>query len=373
MRYSIPIARALLAAAAVLLVAPAPAPARPDVPLWVVRAGFARWAQRAAPAPEPSRPPTVTVAAVGDLLFDSAPGRLIAAQGPRAPFARVAGLLQGADVTVGNLECPLSRRGSPVPGKTYTFRGDPRAAEGLAWAGFDLVALGNNHTLDHGTTALLDTLAALRRHGIAFAGAGRDRRSAFAPAVISRAGARIAFLSFSEIGPASFAAQDARPGTAYTLDSAQVARAVRAAAQDADYVIVSFHWGVEKTYEPTARQVQHGRAAIDAGADLVLAHHPHRIQGVEFYRKGLIAYSLGNFVFSPGTEGGRDTMVLSLTLGPAGVTDVRARAVHIGEWGRPAPASGATATRIAEIITRTSRGRGTRAHARAGLVRLARR
>ncbi len=319
--------------------------------------------------PAPSRPATITVAAVGDLLFDSAPKRLIQKDGGRAPFSRVASRLRAADVTVGNLECPLSKRGAPVANKTFTFRGDPRAVEGLTWAGFDLLALGNNHARDYGGSALIDTFGYLDRAKIAYAGAGRDRTRALKPAVIKRNGATVAFLSFSQIGPASFAATGERSGTAYTLDTAAMKRAVRKAAAVADYVIVSFHWGVEKTFSPTARQVRDGRAAIDAGADLVLSHHPHRIQGVEYYRRGLIAYSLGNFVFSPGTPGGRESMILNITLGPAGVSRAWAEPVYIGDYGRPSVASGAAATRIVDIIKRTSKQRGTRVKVSGTLVR----
>lgn len=313
------------------------------------------------PSVPPTRvvPPAITVAAVGDMCFDSAPKRLIRAQGGAAPFAAVASRLRSADVTVGNLECPLSTRGAPVAGKTYTFQGDPRATAGLASAGFDLVSLANNHARDYGTTALLDTFGYLRKAGIAWAGAGANRTAAWTPAIITRKGARIAYLGFSEITPANFVATNSSPGTAYTYDIAKVCAAIRAAHAKADYVVVSFHWGVERQYTPTARQVSDGRAAVRAGADLVLSHHPHVVQGVEFYRRGLIAYSLGNFVFSPGNVGGRDTIILHATMTPSGVASVSVEPCYIGTNGRPVPASGSAAARILAVVKRTSSGRGT--------------
>jgi poly-gamma-glutamate synthesis protein (capsule biosynthesis protein) len=144
------------------------------------------------------------------------------------------------------------------------------------------------------------------------------------------------------------------------MSTSTATNAIRAAHKNADYVIVSFHWGIEKDYSANANQVSLGRAAIRAGADLVLSHHPHVIQGVEFYRKGLIAYSLGNFVFSPGSSMGRDSMILSLTLSPKGVSKVRARPVWIGYDGKPVPKSGATGRRILGIVKRTSMQRGSR-------------
>lgn len=308
---------------------------------------------------DPTAPPPVTVAAVGDMMFSSAPGRLVSAHGPKAPFRSTAKILRGADVAVGNLETALSRRGAPVPGKTFTFRGTPKAAQGMAWAGFDFVSLANNHARDYGSTALKDTIKTLDKAKIAHAGAGKNRKAAWKPAIIERNGAKIAFLGFSQIGPSNFAATSSRRGTAYTMNRAAVSKAIKAASKKADYVIVSFHWGVEKDFSANARQIADGRSAVRAGADLVLSHHPHVIQGVEFYKKGLIAYSLGNFVFSPGSQMGRDSMVLRMTLGPDGVSKVSAVPVRINS-GKPVVQKGASAKRIIGIIKKTSRGRGTK-------------
>ena len=283
----------------------------------------------------PTVPATITVTAVGDMTFSSSVGGLVSRKGPNAPFAAVRRYLTGADVTVGNLETPLSRRGRAVPGKAFTFRGSPRVTQGLTWAGFDLIGQGNNHARDFGPLALRDTINNLNRAGIAHAGAGVNRSSAFRPAIIERNGVRIAYLSYSQIGPSNFAATTSRSGTAYTTNLSGVKRQIAAAHARADYVIVSFHWGVERSYRPTSSQVRFGRSAIDAGADAVLSHHPHVIQGVEYYRGKLIAYSLGNFVFSPGSAAGHDTMILTMRLSPSGVSDVRARAMFIDGAGRP--------------------------------------
>ncbi len=313
----------------------------------------------AASAVTASTPPTITVAAVGDIMFSGSAGRLVSAKGPKAPFTSTAKILRSADVTVGNLETALSRRGAPVRGKTFTFRGTPRAATGLKWAGFDFLSLANNHARDYGATALRDTIRTLDSAGIAHAGAGKNRKAAWKPAIIERNGATIAFLGFSQIGPGNFAATSSRSGTAYTMNRTAVNRAIKAAGKKADYVIVSFHWGIEKDYSANARQVADGRAAIRSGADLVLSHHPHVIQGVEFYKRGLIAYSLGNFVFSPGSTQGRDSMILRLTLSPKGVSKVSAVPVRINS-GRPVVQKGAGAKRIIRIVKSTSKARGTR-------------
>jgi poly-gamma-glutamate capsule biosynthesis protein CapA/YwtB (metallophosphatase superfamily) len=305
---------------------------------------------------------TITLTAVGDMCFDSAPKRLIQSSGADAPFAAVVSRLRTADVTVGNLECPLSSRGHAVANKAFTFQGDPRAAKGLAWAGFDLVSLANNHTGDYGSVALRDTFKILGKAKVAWAGAGVNKAAAWKPATITRKGARIAYLGFCEIGPSYFVAGTNRPGSAYTLDTAAVQKAIRAARKNADYVIVQFHWGIERNYTPTSRQVRDGRAAINAGASIVVSCHPHVVQGVEFYKHGLIAYSLGNFIFSPGSSAGRDSVIFHATLSPTGVSGVSVEPVYIGQNGRPTPQTGATAKRILGIVSSTSRGRGTKVH-----------
>jgi poly-gamma-glutamate capsule biosynthesis protein CapA/YwtB (metallophosphatase superfamily) len=300
------------------------------------------------PSVEPTYPPTITIAAVGDLLFDLSPRTMIARKGGRAPLAKVEGLLNTADVTIGNLEGPLSNRGTHVGGKTpdHIFAGDPRAVEGLTASGFDLLALANNHIMDHGGDALTDTLATLDGAGIGHAGAGMDKAAAWAPAIIERNGKKIAYLSFSQIVPGGFTPTSSRPGMATGRDMHAVTAAIAAARQQADYVIVSYHWGVEQSYTANASQKRDGRASIDAGADMVLSHHPHVMQGIEFYKGKLIAYSLGDFIFPYKTVEGRKSIILRATLGPDGVTDVSASPVYMAEYGAPVPQTGSSAKAI---------------------------
>ena len=314
--------------------------------------------------------PTITIAAVGDLCFASSVRRLIGTGGAKAPFRSVHARLTAADVTIGNLECALSTKGRAVAGKKYTFEGPPSAIAGLKWAGFDLVAQGNNHARDYGSSALKDTISRLNKAKIKHAGAGATSKSAFAATYITRNGAKIAFLSYSQIGPANFKATRHGAGTAFTQRLATVTKAIKRAHKKADYVIVSFHWGIERQYPPTATQVKFGRAAIRAGANVVLSHHPHVIEGVEFYRKGLIAYSLGNFVFSPGSPAGHDTLILNLSLGPKGVRNVVATPVQIDPNGRPRYTTGATRSRILGTIKRTSRARHTHVSVSKGRAKL---
>ncbi len=307
-----------------------------------------------------SRPETITIAAVGDMIFDRRVKALIARSGGAAPLASVADLLARADVTVGNLESPLSTRGVRNASKDVTFRGDPRGVEGLVLAGFDVVSLANNHVLDYGPDALAETITLLEEHGIAHAGAGADRARAWEPAFIETDGASVAFLSFSHILPAGFVATDRKAGLTQgrgNMDA--VCSAIARAKERADYVLVSFHWGVEYQDDVNADQVRDAHRAIDAGADMVLSHHPHVIQAVERYRNGLIAYSLGDFVFDHYSRKTGEAFVLEAELGPDGVGEVRVVPVYLDTDGRPSVVQGSAARSILERLRDISRKRRT--------------
>jgi len=245
----------------------------------------------------------------GDLLFDLAPGDILIAEGPEAVLSGWAALRRrdGIDLGIANLECPLTDRGAPLPGKKYTFVADhpEDTAAALRDLGFDVVSLANNHILDYGQVGLADTTAALLRAGVGWAGAGVDRMAAYAPAVVERNGLRIAILAFggTEYMPAQYqawwAAGEDRPGIAPLLPQADLLAAVTRARADADLLIVSLHWGIEYA-EVTAAQRELGRAVIEAGADVVFGHHPHVVQPVEFWQGRPILYSLGNLAFHAG-------------------------------------------------------------------------
>lgn len=298
-----------------------------------------------------SRPATLTVAGAGDMIFDRGVRTLINASGGAAPLARVASILKAADVAIANLESVLATGGTKDAAKRaikdVTLQGDPRGIESLKIAELDAVSLANNHVLDYGPQPLLDTIAALDKAGIGHAGAGADKTAAWTPATIERNGATTAYLAFSHIIPAGFIAQDDRAGFASgRMDMSLVEAAIREAKKTHDYVIVSFHWGVEYQDNPTAQQVENAHRAIDAGADMVLAHHPHVIQGVEFYKKGLIAYSLGDFVFDHYSRKTGEAFILNAQMGPDGIGEVTAIPVYLDKYGRPEVVTGSAASVI---------------------------
>jgi poly-gamma-glutamate capsule biosynthesis protein CapA/YwtB (metallophosphatase superfamily) len=203
-----------------------------------------------------------------------------------------------ADLFVLNLECCISERGErwPEPDKPFFFRAPPLAAELLAHAGVDCVTLANNHALDYGADALLDTLEHLRAAGVACVGAGPDEAAARAPALLSAGGARLAVLGASD-HPEAFAAAPDRPGIAYAdlhEDPAGgwLAEAVAAAGRHADTVLVTPHWGPNMTVRPSAHIRAAARALLSAGATLVAGHSAHVVHGAA----RAVLYDLGDLV-----------------------------------------------------------------------------
>ncbi len=298
-----------------------------------------------------------TLACVGDVNLDL--DQLDMGYGYQYPWTGVAGLLQNADLSFANLECAVSYRGSPVPGKGFTFRGSPAALPAMREAGIDVVSHANNHARDYGAEALLDTLHHLDGNGIAHCGSGADLGQARSPAVLAANGLRVAFLAYSDVNYYGWPAGPGYAGVADASDAARIAAEVSAARRGSDLVVVSFHWGVEKEYRPTSRQRYLAHLAVDSGADLVVGHHPHVIQGLELYRGKLIAYSLGNFVFNPGSVQGTYSALLRVSLACGRFCDATIYPVRIVS-GRPLLMSGSEASSWLSQIASLSASLGTR-------------
>lgn len=254
-------------------------------------------------------PPNLTLVFSGDVMLGRQVSRVMKQRGGFYPFERVAPWLQAGDLTFGNLECPLSSRGAPLPGKGIWFRGEPEDAVTLREAGYDLLSIANNHTLDYDSPAFLDTIGFLKEQGIDPVGGGRDSGAASKP-VIRRVGkTRVAYLAATEMAdifwsyqyPRTLEAKPDQPGV-WKLDREQLVKAVRSLRGQADLIVVSLHWGTEFADYPTAEQQATAHALVNAGADLIIGHHPHCLQGLEYYRGGVIAYSLGNFVYDRQTR-----------------------------------------------------------------------
>ncbi|WP_096360489.1 CapA family protein [Sulfuricaulis limicola] len=237
------------------------------------------------------------IAAVGDIMLGGTAAPEMQKYGYDYPFEQTKDILKQAQIVFGNLEGPLTDGGAAGTAKQYVFRSPPdKVAPALARAGFNVVSLANNHTLDYGAEGLEDTRAALDKAGIRHAGAGRNAAEARQPVYMMADGVTVAVLAYSLTFPEEFWAGPDKPGTAFGHEK-HVRADVAAARQTADIVVVSFHWGQEGKTELRDYQTQLAHAAIDAGAAAVLGHHPHILQGVERYKDGVILYSLGNFAF----------------------------------------------------------------------------
>lgn len=310
------------------------------------------------PAPTPIR-----VSAVGDIMLGGTAGPEMRRYGYDYPFLFMRGLFKGSQIVFGNLEGPLTARGTPEPDKKYLFRSPPmKVAPALKAAGFTVVSLANNHAMDYGAVGLQDTVAALQANGISHAGAGNNLASARRPAVIHVGDQTVALLAYSVTLPDTFYAAADRAGTAFGHE-AQVRADVEHARRFADIVIVSFHWGQEGTTDLRDYQVKLGHAAIDAGAAAVLGHHPHILQAIERYRDGVILYSLGNFVFGSYSKAARDSVIAQLDFVHGRVSALRLIPITVYNPDvdfQPRPLVGAQADAVIAHLQALSAQRQTR-------------
>lgn len=224
----------------------------------------------------PIERPTATLLIVGDTML----GRQVAIEMTKRdditwPFRQTVDLLRSADLTFGNLESPIVS-GCPFSSQGMVFCAVPQSVEGLAWAGFDAVSLANNHAYTYGETGFEEMVGYLRQAGVEPIIAGTL-------AVRQVDGIRIGVLAFDDSNA--------------LLDVDQAVTITRESSCQVDILIGLMHWGIEYQAEPNERQPEVGHALVDAGMDVIVGTHPHRVQPVEEYRGKLIVYSLGNFVF----------------------------------------------------------------------------
>ncbi|MBI4280304.1 MAG: CapA family protein [Armatimonadetes bacterium] len=341
----------------------------------------------------------VILAATGDMMF-----RHALRDGP--PHA----WLREADLAFANVEMPLTDRGRSAE-KFITFRSDPALVGELVRFGVDVATVANNHAFDFGEEGFLQTLDVFRGAGIPLVGAGRNLEEATAPAVLTAGGMRVAFLALAATLPHGSAAAPDRPGlapirvfsdfrvdgimqeeqpgtapyvltTAHQEDVARAEAAVRHARERADAVVVGIHWGVPPTW-------MGGFQGPLVDYQRPLGHHPHVIHGVERYGRGVICYSLGNFVFHryvrpqpvrpfvgynhPRTRipEMKESVLAWATLAPDGVEEMEFRPVVLDQEGDPAPAEGERAARILERLAAFSEELDTRVALEGTRARLA--
>jgi poly-gamma-glutamate capsule biosynthesis protein CapA/YwtB (metallophosphatase superfamily) len=237
----------------------------------------------------------VRLALAGDTMLGRGIAERIETEGPSSLFApELVALVQEADLCLLNLECCISERGAPAPGKVFHFRAPAASAQALARLGVDCVTLANNHALDFGPDALLDTFAHLESAGIQWVGAGADLDEARAPAVLEAGGTRLGVIAVAD-HPADYAAAPGRPGVTYAdlgrrTIPVWLLEAIR--GLDADAILVSPHWGPNMLAEPVAHVRTAAGALLEAGATLIAGHSAHLFHGLD--RR--ILYDLGDFL-----------------------------------------------------------------------------
>jgi poly-gamma-glutamate capsule biosynthesis protein CapA/YwtB (metallophosphatase superfamily) len=305
-------------------------------------------------AAETQRGKSIKLAFVGDVMWADRVEDALAREGWEYPYLHVKPFLQQADITVANLETPVSGRGAAIT-KKYAYRSSPAGLPAFKQAGFDLVNLANNHILDYGVEGMLDTFAQLNQSQIRYVGAGRDAQEAYQPVIMQKDGLKVAFLGFSRVVPDhSWKAGEQLPGVAETYNSNPPVESVQRAKNEADVVVVLVHWGKERESKPVEHQTQLAHRYIDAGADLVVGSHPHVLQGFEQYKGKWIAYSLGNFVFTmnpnPVTW---ESVILDASCSKAGDCRLGVRPI-ITKLANPQPMDEADGKRLFKRLTNIS-------------------
>ncbi len=277
------------------------------------------------PPPGPRRPPgsepgrgRLVINGVGDVNVDPGYIPALAIEGYEHALSGMGGLFLEDDLTVINLECPASLLGQPVP-KQFTFQCDPAALAVLRADGVDVANQGNNHSLDFGVEAMLDSIINIEAAGIASVGTGINAEAAHRPALFEIKGWTVAVIGFGGVVPAaSWIAADDRPGMADGDTIETMSAAVRAADEVADVVVVTIHWGAELQSGPPADDIARAEAMVDAGADVIFGHHAHRLNSLELVNDRPVAWSLGNFVWPRLSAAGSDTAVAQVVVDPDG-------------------------------------------------------
>jgi poly-gamma-glutamate capsule biosynthesis protein CapA/YwtB (metallophosphatase superfamily) len=262
---------------------------------------------------------TVSIVAAGDVMLGSWVQNVIFENGWDYPFRNIDSILTQADIVFANLEAPFGTKDSAAFEKTYTFQVAPDLVKVLTAGKINVVSVANNHILDFGVEDLFETMTLLNQNNIQYSGAGKNLLEARPPARMEAKGKKIAVACYSLTFPEEFWATDTTAGTCFPFDTFFYDDLRKFKAEN-DLVIVSFHWGGELLQYPKPYQLELAHNAIKVGADLVIGHHPHVVQGIELYRGKMIVYSLGNYIFGSYSESVKESMLLKFYFGTNGIS-----------------------------------------------------
>jgi poly-gamma-glutamate synthesis protein (capsule biosynthesis protein) len=253
-----------------------------------------------------------------------------------------------SDLFMVNLEHPITTSDFKVP-KEFNFKMHPKYLRALQRAGITVVNAANNHIADFGLAGLEDTMRFLDSVGIRYVGIGRNLQEARRGVIVHLKGWRVGLLGYHGYG--RFSATAMRAGIAPRVEQ-YIVEDVRRLRPHVDYLVVNFHWGKELALHPDHEQIQLAHRVVDAGADLIVGHHPHVLQGMESYRGATIAYSLGNFVFGGNARHTYETAVLKVVLSTA-PPKISLVPVVVNKW-RPHVAEETTALRVKSLVQERS-------------------
>jgi len=294
----------------------------------------------------------VSLVAVGDISYSRGVERIVKKQNDiNYPFLKIQDYLKSADLIFGNLETPITQ-GSEIPDFEMIFRSNPGTEQALKQAGFSILSLANNHTPNFGEKGLKDTFNFLENAGIKYVGAGQNEQEAYQPVYIEKKRIKFAFLAYNDtdVVPAYYEALANRAGTAF-MRIDKMTEAVKEVKQNADFVIVSMHTGIEYAGKPNNSQINFAHAAIDAGADLVIGHHPHVVQTMEKYKGKFIFYSLGNFVFDqPQSEEAKEGLAVKVYFAKNGINKISLLPVVMENLAQPRMADKNEAIKILQRL-----------------------
>ncbi|MGH8915525.1 MAG: CapA family protein [Acidimicrobiia bacterium] len=277
----------------------------------------------------------LVIQGTGDVAADPDYIPALASQGWDHAWSGLDGLFVEDDLTVINLECVPSDAGSPL-NKAFVFRCPTAALPSMKSNGVDVANMGNNHSGDFGKEALVDGRANLIAAGIGAVGAGKDAAEAGAPALFEVSGWKIAVVGFGGVAPSdSWFATDDTPGMRSGDDTLAMVDAVAAADEVADLVVVSIHWGRELDTMPRQDDIERADAMIAAGADIILGHHPHRMQPLEMVDGAAVFWSLGNFVWPHNSVASATTAVARAVVAPDGTIEACLIPAYIETHGHP--------------------------------------
>lgn len=262
----------------------------------------------------------VTLLFAGDVLIQAEVEKRYTAEGITSIVSEeVLAAMTGADIMMVNNEFQFSTQGEPMEDKQYTFQTDPKYVQVLLDLGVDIVSLANNHTLDFGKEALVDTMKTLDDAEILHAGAGETKERAEELQIIEVGGRKFGFLAATRVIPVSQWNIDyGQPGLFATYDPTNLTKRIEEAKAQCDFLSVYVHWGIERVEYPKAYERVLATKYFDAGADLVIGSHPHVLQGIEFIEGKPVFYSLGNYIFRNTIT---KTMLVEVTVKGDGTVD----------------------------------------------------